>query len=390
MAMLRILIKTKDMYVDERLNQLVMRDTPDAIRLAEKIIATQDLAEPEVMLHVDVLEVKRSKLLDLGIQYPNQFTVINPDSLTSVLTLENLKNISASTIAVSPAPAVNIQQDNSDVNILANPRIRVKNREKAKIHIGEKLPVITTTSTANVGISESVAYLDVGLKLDVEPSVLMRDDVQIKINLEVSNIVREIRSLNGTLTYQIGTRNATTVLRLKDGETQVLAGLISEEERDSSSGIPGLADLPVLGHLFASKSNETIKTEIVLLITPHILRNAQAQQPALTEFRGGTENAIGGSGSGTGAPLSRIAPPELPPAGLPDAPSPVQQPGNPPAAVIPPTDLPPDANPNAILPADANPDAILPAQGATPSETDTLTSEELQQLDSVSPLFPTQ
>ena len=301
MAMLRVLIKTRDMYVDERLNQLVIRDTPEAIRLAEKIIATQDLAEPEVMLHVDVLEVKRSKLLDLGIQYPNQFTVINPASLTSALTLENLKNISASTIAVSPSPAVNIQQDNSDVNILANPRIRVKNREKAKIHIGEKLPVITTTSTANVGISESVAYLDVGLKLDVEPSVLMRDDVQIKVNLEVSNIVKEIRSLSGTLTYQIGTRNATTVLRLKDGETQVLAGLISEEERGSSSGIPGLADLPVLGHLFASKSNETIKTEIVLLITPHILRNAQAQQPALTEFRGGTENAIGGSGGGAAA-----------------------------------------------------------------------------------------
>ncbi len=189
----------------------------------------------------------------------------------------------------------------------------MKNREKAKIHIGDKLPVITTTSTANVGISESVAYLDVGLKLDVEPSVLMRDDVQIKVNLEVSNIVKEIRSLSGTLTYQIGTRNATTVLRLKDGETQVLAGLISEEERGSSSGIPGLADLPVLGHLFASKSNETIKTEIVLLITPHILRNAQAQQPALTEFRGGTENAIGGSGGGAAAAApNRPAPPASP------------------------------------------------------------------------------
>jgi general secretion pathway protein D len=311
MAMLRVLIKTKDMYVDERLNQLVIRDTPEAIRLAEKIIATQDLAEPEVMLHVDVLEVKRTKLLDLGVQYPNQFTVINPGSLTSALTLENLKNINASSISVSPAPAVNIQQDNSDVNILANPRIRVKNREKAKIHIGDKLPVITTTSTANVGISESVAYLDVGLKLDVEPSVLMRDDVQIKVNLEVSNIVKEIRSLSGTLTYQIGTRNATTVLRLKDGETQVLAGLISEEERGSSSGIPGLADLPILGHLFASKSNETIKTEIILLITPYILRNAQAQQPALTEFRGGTENSIGGGGGGgSSAPASpAIAPP---------------------------------------------------------------------------------
>jgi len=210
------------------------------------------------------------------VQYPNQFSLINPNPLTTQLTLESLKNISASTTAISPTPAINVQQDNSDVNILANPRIRVKNREKAKIHIGDKLPVITTTSTANVGISESVAYLDVGLKLDVEPSVQMRDDVQIKVNLEVSNIVREIRSLNGTLTYQIGTRNANTVLRLKDGETQVLAASDLGRgarlvEWHSRSGRP--ADS---GRLFSSKSNESVKTEIVLLITPHILRNAQA------------------------------------------------------------------------------------------------------------------
>jgi general secretion pathway protein D len=308
MAMLRVLIKSKDMYVDERLNQLIIRDTPDAIRLAEKIIATQDIAEPEVMLHVEVLEVKRSLLLNLGVQYPNQFSLINPNPLTTQLTLESLKTITASTTAISPTPAVNIKQDNSDVNILANPRIRVKNREKAKILIGDKLPVITTTSTANVGISDSVSYLDVGLKLEVEPNVQMHDDVQIKVNLEVSNIVKEVRSTNGTLTYQIGTRNANTVLRLKDGETQVLAGLISEEERGSSSGIPGLSSLPVLGHLFSNKNNEHIKTEIVLLITPYILRNAQAQQPAVTEFRGGTENSIGGGGGVIAPALPNVTP----------------------------------------------------------------------------------
>ena len=134
-------------------------------------------------------------------------------------------------IAINPTPTVNLRKDDSDVNILANPRIRVKNREKAKIHIGDKVPVITSNTTATGVVSESVSYLDVGLKLDVEPSVMMRDDVQIKVGLEVSNIVREIRSSNGTLTYQIGTRNAGTTLRLKDGETQVLAGLISDEDR---------------------------------------------------------------------------------------------------------------------------------------------------------------
>ena len=378
MAMLRVLIKAKDMYVDERLNQLVMRDTPDTIRLAEKIIAVQDLPEPEVMLLVEVLEVKRSLLLNLGVQYPNQFSLLNPTPLTSPLTLENLRNISPSTVAISPTPAVNVQQDDSDVNLLANPRIRVKNREKAKIHIGDKLPVITSNATSTGVISESVSYLDVGLLLDVEPSVLMRDDVQIKVNLEVSNIVKEIRSTSGTLTYQIGTRNANTVMRLKDGETQVLAGLIGDEERSSSSGIPGLASLPVLGHLFSNKSDEHTKTEIVMLITPHILRHSEAQQPALTEFRAGTENAIGGSVGITQTPVSGWLPPTEP------------QPSTPPdanSAPTPPENLPAPDTPPAELPVDANPNATLPAPGAAPA--DTLTPEELRNLKSVTPIIPT-
>jgi general secretion pathway protein D len=359
MAMLRTLIKAKDLYVDERLNQLVMRDTPEAIRLAEKIIAVQDLADPEVMLHVEVLEVKRSRLLDLGVQYPNQFSLINPAPLTSPLTLQSLKNISARDIGISPVPTVNVQQDDSDVNILANPRIRVKNREKAKIHIGDKLPVITSNVTSTGVISESVSYIDVGLKLDVEPNVLMRDDVQIKVNLEVSNIVKEIRSLGGTLTYQIGTRNANTILRLKDGETQVLAGLISEEDRGSSSGIPGLANLPVLGHLFASKSDEKIKTEIVLLITPYILRHAQAQQPVLTEFRGGTENTIGGSGGTAPGPVANwVAPPQIAPVNLPgENITPIQ-----------PENLPEAGNAPAETPAQEVPPTMNPASPVLPTQ----------------------
>jgi len=330
MAMLRTLIKAKDLFVDERLNLLVMRDTPAAIRLAEKIIAVQDLAEPEVMLDVEVLEIKRGRLLDLGIQYPNQFTLLNLPPTTSstivdgivtnttppanVLTVESLKNITASQIAISPTPTVNFRKDDSDVNILANPRIRVKNREKAKIHIGDKVPVITSNATSTGVISESVSYLDVGLKLDVEPSVLMRDDVQIKVGLEVSNIVREIRSGTGTLTYQIGTRNAGTTLRLKDGETQVLAGLIADEDRTTASRVPGLGDLPMLGRLFSNQRDERNKTEIVLLITPRVLRSDATRQPAQTEFRGGTENTIGGGlAAAPFAPaMEQMQPPALP------------------------------------------------------------------------------
>jgi general secretion pathway protein D len=336
MAMLRTLVKTKDLYVDERLNLLVMRDTPAAIRLAEKIVAVQDLAEPEVMLDVEVLEVKRGRLLDLGVQYPNQFTLLNTPPATtstigqggvvtnttppaSVLTIESLKSIAASDIAINPTPTLNLKKEDSDVNILANPRIRVKNREKAKIHIGDKVPVITSNTTATGVISESVSYLDVGLKLDVEPNVLMREDVQIKVGLEVSNIVREIRGSSGTLTYQIGTRNAGTTLRLKDGETQVLAGLISDEDRSTASRIPGLGDLPLLGRLFSTQRDDSNKTEIVLLITPRVLRSDATRHPALTEFRGGTENAIGGGIAPPFTPTPSPLPTLLPPTPAADA-----------------------------------------------------------------------
>lgn len=317
MAMLRSLVKTRDIHVDERLNLLVMRDTPDAIRLAEKIIAVQDLAEPEVMLEVEVLEIARGRLHDIGILYPNQFSLLNTINVQSAadsvvannttlstlpLTLERLRGINRSDIAIND-PRVNFRKDDSDVNILANPRIRVKNREKARILIGDKVPVITSNTTSTGVVSESTSFLDVGLKLEVEPSVLMRDDVQIKLNLEVSNIVREIRTA-GTLTFQIGTRTVGTTLRLKDSETQVLAGLISDEERSAATRVPGLGDLPILGRLFSSQRDEHNKTEIVLLITPRVLRNGHGEHPALTEFGSGTENAIGGGAPGT--PFARL------------------------------------------------------------------------------------
>jgi general secretion pathway protein D len=311
--MIKAIVKTKDVFIDEKLNMLVIRDTPEAIRLAAKLIAAQDRAEPEVMLEVEVLEVKRNRLLSLGIQYPNTFTALNiatqttqtfqggtavvssPAQVQNIMTLDTLANLGRGSIAVSPNPQLNLKKEDGDVQILANPRIRVINKQKAKIHIGDKVPVITTTTTANAGVSQSVSYLDVGLKLEVEPQVFLDNDVGIKVGLEVSNIVREIQSGSGTLTYQIGTRNAETMLRLKDGETQILAGLISNEDRRSASKIPGLGDLPIVGRLFSTHSNENNKTEIILLITPHIIRNLTPLDASSSEFLSGTEASIGGA-----------------------------------------------------------------------------------------------
>jgi general secretion pathway protein D len=306
--MVKTLARTKDVFIDEKLNLMVVRDTPEAVRLIERLVAVQDRADPEVMLEVEILEVKRSRLQDLGVQWPTQFSVLSLANVATVttnngttvattinqvpqaLTVDMLRNLDGSKIGVNPAPSINLKKDASDVNILANPRIRVKSKEKAKIHIGDKVPVITTNTTSTGVISESVSYLDVGLKLDVEPLVHLDNDVDIKVGLEVSNIVQQIKSTTGTLTYQIGSRNANTVLRLKDGETQVLAGLISDEDRSGANKVPGLGDLPLLGRLFSSKRDELSKTEIVLLITPRVVRNVERPELAQGEFFAGTES----------------------------------------------------------------------------------------------------
>lgn len=305
MALIKTMTKTKDVHVDEKLNMVVIRDTPEVVRLVEKLVKVADRPEPEVMLEVEILEVKRSKLLELGVQWPTSFGVLTPDPTTTSsttggvlvttstpagrLTLGQLRGINWGDLGVTPNPSINLNNTEGDVNILANPRIRVKNKEKAKVHVGDKVPVITSNVTSTGVTSESVSYLDVGLKLDVEPQVYLEGEVGIKVGLEVSNIVQQVKTATGTLTYQLGSRNANTTLRLKDGETQVLAGLISDEDRSSASKVPGLGDIPLLGRLFSSNRDDKTKSEIVLLITPRILRNVERPELADIEFFAGTD-----------------------------------------------------------------------------------------------------
>jgi general secretion pathway protein D len=181
-----------------------------------------------------------------------------------------------------------------------------------------------------------VSYLDVGLQLEVEPLIYLEDDVGIKVGLEVSSITKEIQSQTqggGSLTYQIGTRKTNTVLRLKDGETQVLAGLINDEDRRSASRVPGLGDFPVLGRLFSSTSDTINKTEIVLLITPRLMRNIVRPDARTTEFAAGTEASSSGGPLGAASSPSSFAPIPTQPQSL--SPAPAALPGaTPPGGTI--------------------------------------------------------
>ena len=295
MEMLKTVLDAKTLFVDERANAVVMRDTPEVVRMAERLINSVDVAEAEVMLEVEVLELTRTKLEQLGINYPSQVTLTPTPLAGEPLVIADLKNQDSTTIQVSPiSVGLDLRKEVGTANLLATPRIRARNHEKAKVLIGQRVPVITNsvtpTSSGSSVVTGQVQYVDVGLTLEVQPDIYLDSDVAIKVNLEVSNIIRAIEnSQSGTLAYQIGTRNASTLLRLKDGETQVLAGLIQDLDRRTSNHIPGLGDMPILGRLFGTQGDDAEKSEIVLSITPRIIRAQARPSSDNVEFFYGTD-----------------------------------------------------------------------------------------------------
>jgi general secretion pathway protein D len=370
-TMLKAMLGAKTMFVDERTSVVVMRDRPEAIRMAEKLVASIDVPEPEVLIEVEVLEIARSKLLNLGITPPGSFTASASSILkgatagatggASGLVLSDLSHQNANTIQVSSVSlTANALQTMSNTSTLASPRIRARNKEKAKILIGSRVPVITSSTallSSGTASSSSVQYLDVGLTLEVQPTVYLDGDVSIKIGLEVSSIT-DTKQVQGTLAYTIGTRNANTLLRLKDGETQILAGLIQDSDTRSAAGIPGLSQIPIVGRLFGANNSDREKSEIVLSITPHIIRTQARATAESTEFWYGTETrsrstpfaaagfadtggaaatagTVSGAGIATAGPRLSVAQPVVPAAPVaPAAQNPSQPSGPPPHPTV--------------------------------------------------------
>lgn len=326
MNLVKTIVGAKDVYVDEKLNTLVMRDTLEKVEVAEKLIASQDISEPEVMLEVEVMEINRRNLEQLGLQYPSQVSLGvqgNAKSNTTAgipvagqLTLTELKHFNGDFGVFSvndPAIVLNLLHQDTDTNLLANPKIRVKNRDKAKIHVGDKIPVLTSVANAQGFVSQTVNYLEVGIKLDVEPTVQLQDQVSIKMGLEVSNITDQVKTDNGVLAYTIGSRNAMTTLQLKNNETQILAGLIRDDRQKISRKLPGLSKLPLIGRLFSDQSDDARKNEIVLLVTPRILNNVTPASATYTAFPAGVDHAGLRGGAGQANQVTRDAQPQAQP-----------------------------------------------------------------------------
>lgn len=363
MGMLKSMLKLKEISADERTGLLVIRDTPETLRIAEKLIALHDEPDPEVMLEVEVLEVSEGRSSTLGLSPPSSITIGTPTgsaagsgSTLTGLTLGALRALRSGDLTVTPiSGTLNFKLQDSDAKILASPRIRARNKEKAKIMIGDRVPtIINNVTPVNGGssvVTGNVSYQDVGLKLEFEPQVYGNKEVGIKINLEVSNIAREFVNEQGSRTYQIGTRNASTFLRLADGETQVLGGLITDEERSTADKLPGVGHLPLIGRLFGSTGTNKTRTEIILAITPRIVRGYAEMDQSRSSIFSGTALVLRDHQI-LAEPVTRL---NLPNSVQGRAPTP-----NAPPAVSPPAVSPP--------PVSSPPVSVVPSMNAGPGE----------------------
>lgn len=279
-------------------NALTINDTPDKVAAAERIIDMVDKKRAEVVVQVEILEVNRSRLRDYGIEISSGIAGtagvaggLGPDP-TKTFTLED-NPYSKGNLVVSSLPGVlyRLLRSDSSTRLLANPQLRTSEGETATARFGDQVPVPVTvfTPVAQGGLSQqpvtSYEYKDVGVNIDITPRVHHDGDVSLSLKLDISSVGPA--GFQGLPTFS--SRTVNTVIRLHDGETNILAGLISDSERSSLSGLPGLASIPVIGRLFSKNHDENAQTDIVMTLTPHVVFRPSFTADDLRSFEVGGE-----------------------------------------------------------------------------------------------------
>lgn len=313
--LIRTMLQVKKIYVNEEMNALVIRDTPDVIEVARKILDANDVPDSEVVLEVEVVELSKKNAESFGLtlsRYAVSTNVLTPGGQffsdtfnptvsptggtatpvapSNLLNYFNWKGFGG--FMTVPNATFNLGKTLANGETLSNPKIRVKNREKAKFNVGTRVP-ITTSNTTNQTVSVNVQYVDVGVKLNAEPTIQLSNEVSIKLSLEVSSILsRETVGGSGSATtvVTIGTRNLDTVLNLKDGETSIIGGLIQDSKNKSKQKIFLLGDIPIIGTLLSGNDSSNDKTELVLAITPRIVRGMTMPDADVAAFWSGKED----------------------------------------------------------------------------------------------------
>ncbi len=298
MTILRSLVDAKKIATNEQLNAIILRDTADKVKVAERIIEANDKSKAEVVIDVELLQINTGRIRELGVSLSQYSIGQQLDRGTgNPLRVSDIPFINqADWILTLPNFVYNFIKTNSDAQLLAKPQVRITEGEKANLTIGDRVPIpLTTFNTQNQGATGGIVpitsfqYQDVGIKMELEPRVHHNQEITLKVKIEVSNISRFIEASAGQSQPVIGTRSFDSVIRLKDGETNFLAGLIRTDERSGENGVPGLSEIPLLGRLFENKRNENERTDVVLTLTPHIIRNAQITEQDLQPIWVGTE-----------------------------------------------------------------------------------------------------
>ena len=372
--LIRTMLQVKKIYVNEEMNALVIRDTPEVIEVARKILEANDVPDAEVLLDVEVFELSKQNAETFGLllsKYAVSAAVTTPQSSGASFLADSLSSVTSTTATAATTTTTAAQPSNllnffaykgyngyltvpnatfnfgktlANGETLSNPKIRVKNREKAKFNVGTRVPITTTSSPTGGGVSVNVQYVDVGVKVNAEPTIQLNNEVSIKLGLEVSSILQKdtIGTDQATTVVTIGTRNLDTVLSLKDGETSIIGGLIQKTKTDSKSKVFLLGDIPFLGALFSNTNDSANKTELLLSITPRIVRGVTVPENDVAAFWSGREEEPSANKPYSSfaqdtefAPAAETAPAAPVAAGV-GLPAPVSRPGLPlPAPVAP-------------------------------------------------------
>jgi general secretion pathway protein D len=291
MDLLRIVVDVRQVSQLTGINAISLKDTPERIAAATQLIAMVDKARPEVIINVELLEVDRRRMKEYGLQLasPGSPGISgSADVNREGLTFHDLTHLTQSDIFVTGVPALyyRLMKNEATTRTLAHPQLRASEGITAQARFGEQVPVPVTTFApiATGGINQqpitSVVYRDIGVNIDITPRTHHNDEVTLNLKVVVSSISG---ALNGLPTF--GNREVSTTIRLKDGETNMLGGLIRDEDRTVFSGIPGLSDLPLVGRLFANNHKETLESDVILTLTPHIVRVLDVSETDLRPFR---------------------------------------------------------------------------------------------------------
>jgi general secretion pathway protein D len=324
MDLLRMVLDARRISPTTATNALTIKDTPERIAAAARVLTAVDKARPEVIIDVELLEVDRGRLREYGLQFASpgspgiSGSVGVPADGSQSMTLDALRNLSSADVLFANLPSLyyRLLKTDSNTRTLANPQLRTSEGLPAQARFGERVPVPVTTFApiATGGTPQqpivSFNYESIGVNIDITPRTHHDDDVSLAIKVHVQSISGE--GYGGLPTF--GNREISTSIRLKDGETNMLAGLIRDEERRVVNGIPGLSDIPGIGRLFTHTQTEVKHTDIILTLTPHIIRVLDLDEADLRAFRVGRDSVASASDLPVAIDVPRPADPPAAPA----------------------------------------------------------------------------